>query len=341
MRAILPEDPDPREQLASMNVRARRFQVPDEFDPLTASEKELEEYGFPPRPDQATQPELYAFWLELFSRPLTYVEADFSLALPDEYYSQSAGAPAARSRHEASLNWSGAYVTPRDGRMFTQVLGSWHVPTVVPPPGGSPAATYGSSTWIGLDGQRSYLHSTLPQIGTGQFLNLIGIPGSKTEAWIQWWPRCPVTLGMRVVPGDRMMAWLIVLNSTDVFFMLANYSRGLYSAFVLTAPMVTLPPHVSAPVQANVSGATAEWVMERPAPCPHPDLFDLPDYSPVVFNNCYAVSAPAPGGAIRVETLAGARLIRMYAVKENPHRTVTVSVAEQLGPHQVKTSYLS
>ena len=81
--------------------------------------------------------------------------------------------------------------------------------------------------------------------------------------------------------------------------------------------------------------------MERPAPCPLPDLFDLPDYSPVVFSHCYAVSARAPGGSIRVETLVGARLIRMYKVEENPHRTVTISVAERLGAHQITTSYLS
>jgi Peptidase A4 family len=338
MIVVTPEDEDPNAQLERINTNTRRFEVPEGFDPLTALPEDLAQYGLPPKPDPATQPELYAFWLEMFSRSLTFEVANFSRALPQAYYNRSAGA-AGRSRHQASLNWSGAYITPRDGRMFTQVLGSWYVPTVLPPPGAPPQAAYGSSTWIGFDGQRSYLDSTLPQIGTAQFLNLVGLPGSTTESWIQWWPLLPVTLGMLVVPGDLMMAWLIVLNSTDVFFAIMNHSRLLYSSFIWSAPMVSMPPQVPSPVQANVSGATAEWVMERPAIIPTPDLFDLPDYGTVVFSNCYAVSALAPGGTGRVDTLVGAKLIRMYKVEGNPDRAVTISVAERLGADRVKTSF--
>src|SRR5262249_51093576 len=149
----------------------------------------------PPRPNPDLEPELSQFWEELFSPPLSFEEGDFSFVgpLPDNF--QSTGAPVGGSRHESSLNWSGAYILPRNARMFTQVLGSWHVPRVDPPAGENPFAEYRSSTWIGLDGQRSYLNSTLPQLGTGQFFNATGYPpGLVMISWIQWWPLPPLTI---------------------------------------------------------------------------------------------------------------------------------------------------
>ena len=77
----------------------------------------------------------------------------------------------ASGRRESSLNWSGAYVTPRNGRQFTEVHGRWEVPAVAVPSGTSGSPEFRSSIWIGLDGQRRYFDSSLPQIGTAQVLN--------------------------------------------------------------------------------------------------------------------------------------------------------------------------
>ncbi|MGC1254101.1 MAG: hypothetical protein WA867_01000 [Candidatus Acidiferrales bacterium] len=44
-------------------------QPPAGFDPLTASDKELTRYGFPPRPDPEKAPEAYAHWQKLVSVP--------------------------------------------------------------------------------------------------------------------------------------------------------------------------------------------------------------------------------------------------------------------------------
>jgi hypothetical protein len=69
-------------------------------------------------------------------------------------------------------------------------------------------------------------------------------------------------------------------------------------------------------------------------------LYHLPNYGEVVFESAYAVSAPAPSSIIgRQENLEGARLIRMYDVEENPHRSVTVSVAETPTMDTVRTYY--
>jgi hypothetical protein len=334
--ALIPRITDPKQQLLELNANGRRFAPPVAgLDPIHAPDVDIERAGFPPRPDEERQPELFAIWKDVFTRPLTYEIADFGLAFPDAYYNDGSTSAALRRTHrEASRNWSGAYITPRDGEMITQVIGLWTVPTVQPAPAGGFLDTYGSSTWIGLDGQRGYFHSTLPQIGTGQFLNLLDdaglaiVPGSKTEAWVQWWPLCPVTLTLEVVPGDLMLAWLVVLGPTEVQFIIVNISRLHYTPFTLFAPDVKMPPQVPNPVQATVSGATAEWIMERPAICPSPLPLPLPYFPPLSFDLCLAVSARAPGTTgIRLRTLTSPKLIRMYSVEEGPHRAVTRAVA--------------
>jgi peptidase A4-like protein len=328
--------------LIDINSATDRFPPPPQgFDPLQARPGELETYGLPPMPDQATQPELFDFWHEMHSRPLSFPSVNFDYAPTVAQNAQSAAAVQARTRYQSSRNWCGAYVTPRSGRMLIEVLGSWKVPEVAVPSGAPLDAEYGCSTWIGFDGQRRYLDSTLPQIGTGQFLNLDGVPGPTTTSWIQWWPGPPLTLpSLPVSPLDTIMCWLTVVNATQVILRIKNASAssGPYLPFLWTAPQLPML-HPPTPVQAQVSGATAEWVMERPAKWPTDELYELPDYGCVKLTGAIAKSATAPGQPSRVETLFGARLIRMYKVAEDPHRAVTISVAKRCGPHTVKTSY--
>ena len=333
-----------RDQLNSVNERTERFETPDTpYDPLEARDDDLERYGFPPRPDAYEQPDLHAFWHKMFSRGiLEFVEIDFSLLPPQRETgsAQSARTLFSRTHREGSLNWSGAYITPRDGLMFTNVVGSWRVPTVTAPPGWSPFDTFGSSVWIGLDGQRRYLHSTLPQIGTGQYLNLPSQPGSTSRAWFQWWPQSEMTLnGMTVVPGDYMMAWLRVVNVHAVHMSLLNWSRLTLARFTWPAPMVTMPPFITTPVQAIVSGATAEWVTERPAIAPTPVLYNLPAYSTVHFDDCLAASALSPGLPFVARDVDNPRLIRMYRRATSPRRAVTISVGRRVSAHEVETRY--
>ena len=44
-------------------------QPPSDLDPLSASDAELAQYGFPPRPDAQSVPEVYAHWQKLVSVP--------------------------------------------------------------------------------------------------------------------------------------------------------------------------------------------------------------------------------------------------------------------------------
>lgn len=337
----VPPGDDLDDVLRRINRTVAFFDLPPAgFDPLTADPTELERFGIPPRPDRLLQPALTRFWEAMFAPPLEFLREDFSFALREVIVSdQLRVAPSVR--RESSLNWSGAYVTPRDGRRFTEVHGAWVVPVVAAPSGTPATAELHSSIWIGLDGMRRYLDSSLPQIGTAQILNDPTLPPVSTTTWWQWWLRDhdypPVTLPLVVDPGDRVMCSLHVLSDTSVKFIIINRTTNqIFPPFTMPSP-TTDPP---AFIQVNVSGATAEWIVERPTSVDTGEIYELPDYGTVDVTECLAVSAHVPPGPGQEQTLEGARLINMYKVEQNPSRRVTISVAERLTDAAVRTTYL-
>jgi hypothetical protein len=342
MVELIPDYTDPQAQLDVMNAIDQPFTAPREgFNPLTDSDSDIEAVGFPPRPDEQTQGELRTLWEQVFTRPLQLEPATFlppAYARPPAGNSGSLGAPFGRTHHESSLNWSGAYITPHDGEMFTQVVAQWQVPTVSPAPDGSPTAPYGSSTWIGVDGQRGYFHSSLPQIGTAQYLNLHGVLGPTYEAWVQWWPYCPATLPLTIAGDHTVLAWLYVWSLTEVRFVLVNLSTLRYTPWRLFAPSGRMLPQVPVDRQFNVSGATAEWIVERPALCPNPDLMSLPHFPPVTFDHCFAVSRLNPGPFGTLNRLVSPRLIGMYKLDDNPRSAITLTKATRPDTVDLRTA---
>ncbi len=210
---------------------------------------------------------------------------------------------------------------------MASVMGTWTVPRVSEPPGGN-EAEYHSSTWIGIDGQRTYKDSSLLQIGIRQRWVRGAAPKQDMyDAWFQWWARGeaypPIPLpSFPVKDGDTISAILTVLNPTTVRFNMKNVTQGvMLQAF-----------DVPAPAARTVSGATAEWIMERPSPIPVDGwgAYSLPAYTPFAFTNCLA-QAYAPGGSTPIAVdLQTARLIRMYEISANPTRLRTLSVAKHV-----------
>lgn len=322
-------------------------------DPRTATPDELDQHGLPPKPDPTVYPERYAFWVRTFSKefsadPVQFVEADFD-------YEEREVKPLAAylrvltpSRHESSINWSGAYITPRDGANFTEVHASWRVPMVQAPAGAAAvigASEYRSSTWIGLDGQRRYRNSSMPQIGTSQFVRIKNgqwVP--KYGVWWQWWVRDaenppPITLPLPVDAGDEILASLIVVGQSRVQYLIANHTKGIVCRpFVEPDPTHYLlyPQHTR---RLTVPGATAEWVTERPMNWNTKRIYELPDYGRTTFQHCFAVSARGLHHEERVQTLAGARLINMHGAEMQPFRSVVISVATWDGHNSVSTTY--
>lgn len=336
---------DPAEILRSVHPYAL---PPDGFDPLKATDRQLAEYGLPERWYADHEPRYLEFWREMVG-PTPDGKARKFVSYPDP---RGGGppevwqvpAPRARFDHrENSQNWSGAYITPipRPNR-FMLVAGSWTVPAAEPPavvPSGvNPAAeTFGSSTWIGIGGHRSY--NTLPQIGTSQFVTVNGAATTKKfSAWWQWWVdgrpahHRPFPIpSIDVIAGDHMLAMIIIEAPWpgDAHFIIANQRTGSF-----------LPFKVRAPATIEPVGSTAEWIHERPSEPQTYKRHPLPKCSEVDFANCFALSAPEFGMPMTFQDLSrNGRYIRMIEHFPKPHRSALVSLPERLNATSVRIRY--
>lgn len=308
------------------------------IDPAAASNLQLAEHGLPERPDPQREPDLHAFVEEMLATGTTLVEPRFPwdeqriIALEAATsVPTSPSVPLQTFAHaETSRNWSGAYMTPnpRPNR-FMLVTGAWKVPMpatpMVPPAGVDPInVEYQSSTWIGLGGHRSY--NSLPQIGTSQHLSVKnGVASVRTEAWWQWWIKdrpphdIPVPIkNFEVLPGDEILSSVTVEAPSpgEVRFNLKNQRTRKIVAFKVRAP-ANIPP----------LGSTVEWVHERPTR--RSIMFPLPHCTDVQFRHCLAWNVPQFGAPMVLQKLDGsARLLRMTAMFDRPHRPVHISNPE-------------
>jgi hypothetical protein len=329
-----PSDGDPyvpRDIVIELERRIHFWDAPPPgFLPLDHLD-DLPLYGLPMLPDPRERPQSYEFWYKLYSPPIQWIQATIAPLPPVQSLRPLMQRWAADATlQESSRNWSGLYITPRDGRMFTEVHGEWTVREPKYPGAGGPPEQYHSSTWIGLDGQRAYHHSSLPQIGTEQYLES-GTGGAATprmRTFWQWWskelPGQSLPLSAPVNDGDTVMAALVLLSNTVVKFILKNLSTG-----DVVTPFDVAPPLASVPLK--VSGATAEWIVERSTDPYSGNIREFPKFDDTFdFTCCRAVSALTPTGLGRDETLIGARRISMQRVAYSPAperlaRTVTIA----------------
>jgi Peptidase A4 family len=323
---------------------------PSQWDPY-----ELMYHGLPLRP---VDPGLLCAWNKVFGRRLCFLkysgkEMDQSRLPPDADLPTTTAGPLVFSggHFGTSPNWSGASLDATSGRTFRQIYGQWTVPDISPPADGRDTE-YQCATWIGLDGQRRYKSSTLPQLGTLQKLsvNRDGVQLVVVQAWTQWWvandaDTKPVEiLSFPVKSGDCIAAVLTVLGEHAVLCNLINQSR---SPPAMVAVHVTAPPlrHVHrekggyTPRYA-MAGATAEWVLERPAVIGDPNqLQGFPAYTETAFTSCLAVEGAVSDTAPIGRSLATARFIRMYEVRAEPKRVAFISMPTRAGETAVRLTY--
>ena len=343
--------------VADLRKQFHGFPVPDGvFDPSKQRADVLRRFGLPPKPDAQGQPALRRVWQRGFGRPMKLQPFAFTPKLLAAL-SRVQYRPVVRSLEmagtggtqvETSSNWSGAYITANRDRQFLQVWGMWKVPNnlKLPPallqgPAGVP---YVCSNWIGLDGQRLYLNSSLPQIGTACTLT----PGGTTaEAWTQWWARgdtstAPLPIGLTVSPGDEVLCVLTAWDPQTVVFVMVNLSHPIPVGIAIQgSPPV---PQGGAVVHPDIAGATAEWIVERPRVVGQPTICNFPDYGESEFHLCLAVEGDEVdifslfGGLPQV--LRGERLIRMFQMLPDPPRTQFISVPRKLDDHSVRVRYV-
>lgn len=320
---------------------------PGPFDPVSASQADLERFGFPVRPDATEDPAGFARWQRRFARARHFVVPDLRVV------QRGRGGPTRVAEGEeeglyAGPNWSGNVVVAGKGVQFTGVMGMWTVPTVHRPLSGpfqrgeqyDIAALWQSSSWIGIDGWLPHSGDVF-QAGVEHDLYIVD-PGPEFGpvdvpvyyAWTEWFPAGAVGVGgFPVSPGD-LMSFTLLANVTAHAAptgkaLMLNVTTGHFTTVPMRGPALKS--------KYPFRGNTAEWVVETPctARCASNSarFTELPDLGLVGFFEAAAVTSKGYGieGATGIAdgtAPATASLIQldMKSTGNGPGRTANGSV---------------
>lgn len=285
------------ESLTSKGFRIRGFgPLPDDFDPSTATARQLTAYRLPRRPDAEEEPELRALWDSTMARTKVWITPEF------DHREHISHGPARNRRgrsvtqaetgatgiaNATSNNWSGAMHFAPSGKPYRFVGGQWTVPSPNTPDTGS----FFASEWVGIDGWNS---NDVLQAGTETAIaKFFFFTVTQVYAWWEWFPAGEVKIdNLPVSPGDVMYCLICADSTTHATVSYSNQSQGVGTRFDITAPSGT-----------SLTGNVAEWVVERPTV--GGSVASLTDYAACYFDECIA------GGSLNVNNLSGASLITM------------------------------
>jgi Peptidase A4 family len=253
---------------------------PEGFNPLTASDSELEYYGYPPRPDQSEAPKAFASWqkaMKASNKRITPVlQVTNNFAGPAKVKADSA-APANGSA-AASYNWSGYVntngVTSYSQSSFYYIIGDYVVPVARQAYSKCDGGWDYSVTWVGIDGWGS---GDVLQAGNEADAYCSG--SSKAtyySAWYEWYPYGWTRItNLPITPGDDLFVEVWSTSSTAGHAYLVNYNTDQYVIINFPAPPGT-----------HLVGNSAEWIVERPGV--GGGLATLANYISDYFSDAYA-----------------------------------------------------
>jgi hypothetical protein len=252
---------------------------PGGFNPLSASDVELQQYGFPPRPSRSDPN--YLIWKRLVTA--TRVPPQVT---PTKIYNGPAKNVLLRPTDSnapgttygaVSTNWSGYALDGPNGTFTpngTYVLAYWQLPvatqSVNPPVCNS---TWGYSfQWVGFDGWGTSQSDVL-QAGTEADANCTS---TLYSFWYEWYPLAETRVSLAVYPGDEVLGWVTYYTSSP------HGNAALFNETKNTVTVVGFNP----PSGTNLVGNSAEWILERPTE--NGALSDLAEVQGVVLWNTYA-----------------------------------------------------
>ncbi|QEE41585.1 hypothetical protein FV241_11945 [Methylobacterium sp. WL2] len=344
--------------LDDLQRRFTGFEAPAQpIIPADIDASRLREFGLPPRPGSAAPRILHQVWERGFGRSLALKSFALDPMVRERIKTTAYRISAKRANRlspaasplDTSRNWAGAYLTANGGQQFAQVWGVWKTPETLrvpdPPNPGTPGFPYVCSHWIGLDGQRRYLDASLPQVGT---VSLLKADGAVTaEAWTQWWTldaahNAPTYLPLPLAPGNEVLCVLTAIDARRVVAVVVNLSTSppVGIAVQYVPQTVDIDGQMISP---KITGATAEWIVERPSVVGSSDIYNFPNYGTAAFDLCVAVESPAedfPALSSGVpQVLHGTRYIRMLERKRDPARIAVLSLAKGCSPTSLKVTY--
>jgi hypothetical protein len=264
---------------------------PAGFDPLTASDQDLQYHGFPPKPNQATEPKAYATWVRAMKASKTRIvptleqttifhgPAKPGKAANPTAVENSLSAPTGKASNTSySSNWSG-YVdfsgaTSYGSTSFYYLVNNMVVPKAQQAFGACTGGWDWGSEWNGIDGWGS---PDVLQAGV-EFDAYCsgGTRASYYSAWYEWYPYGEVRIsGFPVTAGDDVFVEVWHTSSTQGYAYLVNYTNNQSVEVGFTA-------YPGYPLRGN----SAEWVVERPSV--GGSLTTLTNYTRVPFWDAYA-----------------------------------------------------
>src|SRR5277367_2396073 len=233
---------------------------PAGFDPLNASDQDLEYYGFPPKPNEISAPKAFASWQKAMKssrkRVTPVLEVTKNFAGPAKLKAGTgAGAPASGTAASSS-NWSGYVntngVTKYGSSSFYYIIGDYVVPVARQAYGKCDGTWDYSLTWVGIDGWGS---GDVLQAGSEADAYCSGsTTNTRYSPWFEWfpynWTRIP---SLPIAPGDDLFVEVWNTSSTAGHAYLVNDNTDQY-----------VMVNFSAPPGTQLVGNSAEWIVERP-----------------------------------------------------------------------------
>ena len=270
---------------------------PKDFNPLTATNRELWKYGLPEAPDKTADPEGFAHWqraMKALGTHATDVRQTNYIVGP----MKAAGQPQKQSsgtNYAYSLNWSGlAYWNGLS--TWSSKKSFYQVSSVATVPYGNPPSDYVCSdgpwivvAWNGIDG---FTNGDVVQGGSFGGFECGEEGGYLYAGWVEWFPSYPVLFiycatpfGFElcpVNPGDDFYTITTARPGTEEQYVFdEDLTTGWWGTFGLT--YITVP---------GVAGQSGEWIVERPGGDPEDPyyLYPLADYSADSFYYDYALN---------------------------------------------------
>jgi hypothetical protein len=285
-------------------------QPPADLNPLAASDEELEENGFPPRPDPQSAPASYARWQTLVSVPRVANPKLTQTTIYNGPAQHLSMGPTLSNGivSTTSTNWSGYAAVGARGTFAHNnsfIFQEWIVPIAQTAFGVCNGIPVYSSQWDGFDG---YGSGDVLQAGT-EADAVCSSSGRATlySSWIEWYPFSETRVSVPAAqPGDLMGSevWYTT-SSPHGHAYLVNYTLNQAQTYAFNPPSGT-----------TFVGNSAEWIEERPGV--NGGLADLTNYVADPFNVDYAgntVSYFYPGSSPAGTTIYA---IRMTCPPWNP-----------------------
>jgi hypothetical protein len=232
-----------------------------DFDPLTASDQDLDYNGFPPRPDEIASPKAFASWKSAMAASKTRISPKLEMT---NVFHGPARAKASNSKSTPTeigntlefYNWSG-YVNNNGTASYGSssyyfLYADFVVPVARQAFGACTGGWDWESSWVGIDGYGS------PDVLQAGIEADAYCSGSTTSTyyspWYEWFPNGETRItNLPIAPGDDYFVEVWSTSSTAGHAYLVNKNANLAVTINFTAPAGT-----------KLVGNTAEWVVERP-----------------------------------------------------------------------------